>query len=139
MVVPNLNIKKIQADVADGYQSRSARPAFYNQQLLATETADMTTKQGHILLHKNLQLKFLGEENEELRNKVHNLEKLVRVNKDIMSTMLNQEVSVSQSASTSLETQLSNQFKKQLEILERRNEQLEKDQEEAQAQKLVMS
>ena len=86
--MPNLNINKIQADVADGYKSRSARPAFYNQQLLATESADMTTKQGHILLHKNLQLKFLGEENEELRNKVHNLEKLVKANKDIMSTML---------------------------------------------------
>ena len=48
----------------------------------------MTTKQGHILLHKNLQLKFLGDENEELRNKVQNLEKLVKVNKDIMSSML---------------------------------------------------
>ena len=43
--MPNLNINKIQADVADGYKSRSARPAFYNQQLLATESADMTTLQ----------------------------------------------------------------------------------------------
>ena len=99
----------------------------------------MTTKQGHILLHKNLQLKYLGEENEELRNKVQNLERIVKANKEIMSTMLQQEVtkvqevSVSHSASTSLETQLSNQFKKQLEILEKRNEELEKAQEEAQA------
>ena len=45
---------KIKADVIDGYKSRSARPDFYNQQLLATETSDMATKQGHILLHKNL-------------------------------------------------------------------------------------
>ena len=64
----------------------------------------MTTKQGHILLHKNLQLKYLGDENEELRNKVQNLEKMVKVNKDIMSTMLQQEVDISASASTSLET-----------------------------------
>ncbi len=48
----------------------------------------MTTKQGHILLHKNLQLKFLGEENEELRNKVQNLENMMKVNKEIMATML---------------------------------------------------
>ena len=72
----------------------------------------MTTKQGHILLHKNLQLKYLGDENEELRNKVQNLEKIVKANKEIMSTMLQQEVSENQSASTSLETQLSNQFKR---------------------------
>ena len=39
-------------------------------------------------MHKNLQLKFLGEENEELRNKVSNLEKMVKVNKEIMGTML---------------------------------------------------
>lgn len=86
--MPNLNINKIKADIADGYKSRSARPEFYNHQLLATETSDMATKQGHILLHKNLQLKFLGEENEELRNKVNNLEKLAKANKDIMSSML---------------------------------------------------
>ena len=132
-------MNKIQVGVIDGYKSRSARPNFYNQQLLATETSDMTTKQGHILLHKNLQLKFLGDENEELRNKVQNLEKLVKVNKDIMSCMLAQETEVSASASTSVDTQLSNQFKKQLEILEKRNDELEKAQEEAQAQKLVMS
>jgi len=87
-MVPTLQMHKLDVPAIDGYKSRSARPEFYNHQLLATETADMTTKQGHILLHKNLQLKFLGEENEELRNKVHNLEKLVKVNKDIMSTML---------------------------------------------------
>ena len=40
--------------------------------------------------------------------------------------MLSQEQSDNQSASTSLDTQLSNQFKKQLEILENRNELLEK-------------
>ena len=139
LAIPNLNIKKIQNDVADGYKSRSARPAFYNQHLLATESADMTTKQGHILLHKNLQLKYLGDENEELRNKVQNLEKIVKANKEIMSTMLQQEVSENQSASTSLETQLSNQFKRQLDILEKRNDELEKAQEEAQAQKLLMA
>ena len=72
----------------------------------------MTTKQGHILLHKNLQLKYLGDENEELRNKVQNLEKIVKANKEIMSTMLQQEVSENQSASTTLETQLSDQFKR---------------------------
>ena len=138
-MIPSLKMNKIQVGVIDGYKSRSARPAFYNQQLLATETSDMTTKQGHILLHKNLQLKFLGDENEELRNKVQNLEKLVKVNKDIMSTMLQQDIDISQSASTSLDTQLSNQFKKQLDILEKRNEELERTQEEAQAQKLVMS
>lgn len=48
----------------------------------------MTTKQGHILLHKNLQLKFMADENEELRNKVQNLENMVKVNKDIMTSML---------------------------------------------------
>ena len=111
----------------DSYKSRSARPTFYNQQLLATESADMTMKQGHILLHKNLQLKFLGEENEELRNKVQNLEKMMSVNKEIMSTMLSQEASSGNfptenaSASTSLETQLSTQFKRQVELLEARN------------------
>ena len=99
----------------------------------------MTTKQGHILLHKNLQLKYLGDENEELRNKVQNLEKIVKANKEIMSTMLQQEVSENQSASTTLETQLSDQFKRQLEILEKRNDELEKAQEEAQAQKLLMA
>ena len=68
----------------------------------------MQVKQGHILLHKNLQLKFLGEENEDLRNKVQNLEKTVKVNKEIMTTMLQQETSNpvggDASASTSLET-----------------------------------
>ena len=91
----------------------------------------MTTKQGHILLHKNIQLKYLGEENEELREKVQNLEKTLKVNKEMLATMVQQEASESQSASTSLETQLSNQFKKQLQILEQRNEKLEKEQEEA--------
>ena len=77
-VVPKLTLGKIKVGMIDSYKSRSARPAFYNQNiLLATESADMTTKQGHILLHKNLQLKFLGDENEELRNKVQNLEKMV--------------------------------------------------------------
>lgn len=70
------------------FKCRSARPAFYNQQLLATETADMSEKQGHILLQKNLQLKYLGEENEELRNKLQNLQRLDQVNKEIMNTML---------------------------------------------------
>lgn len=79
----------------------------------------MSTKQGHILLHKNLQLKFLGEENEELRNKVQNLEKMMQVNKEIMSTLLTQETSICQTnpatestASTSLETNLISQFKR---------------------------
>lgn len=123
----------------DSYKSRSARPTFANQQILATESADMTTKQGHILLHKNLQLKFLGEENEELRNKVQNLENMVRVNKEIMSSMLMQDSSPNNpvggdaSASTSLETQLSNQFKRQVELLEARNNKLEKDMDESSA------
>ena len=56
-----------------------------------------------------------------------------------MSTMLMQEQSDNQSASTTLDSQLSNQFKKQLEILEKRNEVLEKAQEESQAQKLLMA
>ena len=56
-----------------------------------------------------------------------------------MSTMLSQEQSDNQSASTTLDSQLSNQFKKQLEILEKRNEVLEKAQEESQAQKLLMA
>ena len=68
----------------------------------------MTTKQGHILLHKNLQLKFMADENEELRNKVQNLENMVKVNKDIMTSMLGQETLSGNpgdaSASTSLET-----------------------------------
>ena len=50
-----------------------------------------------------------------------------------------QEQSDNQSASTTLDSQLSNQFKKQLEILEKRNEVLEKAQEESQAQKLLMA
>ena len=130
----------------DSYKSRSARPAFYNQNiLLATESADMTTKQGHILLHKNLQLKFLGDENEDLRNKVQNLENMVRVNKEIMSSMLMQETSSANpvggdaSASTSLETQLSSQFKRQVELLENRNNKLEADMDESNAQKLVLA
>ena len=72
----------------------------------------MTTKQGHILLHKNLQLKFLGDENEELRNKVQNLEKMVQVNKEIMTSLMTggeaNPVGGDASASTSLDTQLSN-------------------------------
>lgn len=48
----------------------------------------MTTKQGHILLHKNIQLKYLGEENEELREKVQNLEKTLKVNKEMLATMV---------------------------------------------------
>lgn len=51
----------------------------------------MSSKQGHILLHKNLQLKFMGKENEELREKVENLSKMVKVNKEIMSCMLQQD------------------------------------------------
>ena len=106
----------------------------------------MTTKQGHILLHKNLQLKYLGEENEELRNKVQNLEKMVKVNKDIMTSILTSSDNPGNfvsgpdaSASTSLDTQLSSQFKRQVEILENRNSKLETDIEEAHAQKLVLN
>ena len=88
------------------------------------------------MLHKNLQLKFLGDENEELRNKVQNLEKMVQVNKDIMTSLMTAEanpVGGDASASTSLETQLSNQFKRQVELLENRNNKLEKDVDEATA------
>ena len=100
----------------------------------------MQVKQGHILLHKNLQLKFLGEENEELRNKVQNLEKTVKVNKEIMTTMLQQDAAGGDaSASTSLETQLSSQFKRQVELLEQRNAKLERDVEESNAQRLVLT
>ena len=103
----------------------------------------MTTKQGHILLHKNLQLKFLGDENEELRNKVQNLEKMVQVNKEIMTSLMTggeaNPVGGDASASTSLDTQLSNQFKKQVELLEKRNAKLEKDVDESNAQKLVLA
>lgn len=104
----------------------------------------MMTKQGHILLHKNLQLQFLGEENEDLRNKVQNLEKMVQVNKEIMACVLagdagSQAAGGDASASTSLETALSVQFKKQIELLEQRNAKLEKDCEEATAQKLLLS
>ena len=74
-MVPKLTLGKIKVGVIDSFKSRSARPAFYNQQiLLSSENSDMTEKQGHILLHKNLQLKFLADENEELRTKVLNLE-----------------------------------------------------------------
>ena len=136
-VVPKLTLGKIKVGMIDSYKSRSARPAFYNQNiLLATESADMTTKQGHILLHKNLQLKCLGDENEELRNKVQNLEKMVQVNKDIMTSLMTTEanpVGGDASASTSLETQLSNQFKRQVELLENRNNKLEKDVDESNA------
>ena len=133
--MPKLAISKIKVGIMDSYKSRSARPDFYNHQLLATESADMTTKQGHILLHKNLQLKFLGDENEELRNKVQNLEKMIKVNKEIMTTVLMQEnpVGGDASASTSLETQLSSQFKRQIELLETRNAKLEHDMEESSA------
>ena len=48
----------------------------------------MTTKQGHILLQKNLQLKYLGEENEGLRNRVQNLERVVKADKQIMATLM---------------------------------------------------
>ena len=142
--MPKLTLNKLQVGIIDTYKSRSARPAFYNQQVLATESADMQVKQGHILLHKNLQLKFLGEENEELRNKVQNLEKTVMVNKEIMTTMLQQDTQGNPtggdaSASTSLETQLSSQFKRQVELLEQRNAKLERDVEESNAQRLVLT
>jgi hypothetical protein len=41
----------------------------------------MTARQGHILLQKNLQIQFLAQENEDLRNKVQNLENVVDANK----------------------------------------------------------
>ena len=90
-VVPSLAMNRLQGVELNDYRSRSARPDFYNNQLLSTESADMTTKQGHILLHKNLQLKFMGQENEQLREKVENLQKMVKVNKEIMSSLLQQE------------------------------------------------
>ena len=40
---------------------------------------------------KMLGLNFMGKENEELREKVENLEKMVKVNKEIMSSLLAQE------------------------------------------------
>ena len=83
-----MNINKVWNVNIDGYKSRSGRPAFYNHHLLATDSADMTTKQGHILLQKNLQLKYLGEENEGLRNRVQNLERVVKADKQIMATLM---------------------------------------------------
>ena len=56
-----------------------------------------------------------------------------------MSSMLMQDSSPNNpvggdaSASTSLETQLSNQFKRQVELLEARNNKLEKDMDESSA------
>jgi hypothetical protein len=90
--VPGLAINKLQGVELNDYRSRSARPDFYNNHLLATESSDMTTKQGQILLQKNLQLKFMGRENEQLREKVENLEKMVKVNKEIMSSLLTQDI-----------------------------------------------
>jgi len=43
------------------------------------------------------------------------------------------------SASTSLETQLNSQFKRQIDLLEQRNAKLERDVEEANSQKLVLT
>ena len=102
----------------------------------------MSSKQGHILLNKNLQLKFMGEENEELREKVQNLEQNLKVNKEIMNSLLKVESQgppTDGSASTSAETQLNNSFKRQIELLEKRIGELESKAEEASAQKLVMS
>ena len=43
------------------------------------------------MLNKNLQLKFMGEENEELREKVQNLEQNLKVNKEIMNSLMKVE------------------------------------------------
>ena len=67
---------------------------------------------------------------------MQNLEKMVQVNKEIMSSMLMHDSSTvggDASASTSLETQLSNQFKRQIELLEQRNAKLESDIDESNA------
>ena len=129
-------MNKLQGMDLNDFRSRSARPDFYNNQLLATESADMTTKQGHILLHKNLQLKFMGKENEELREKVENLEKMVKVNKEIMSSLLAQECQ-SMSQSTSADTVFTQKLKSQIDLLSDRNSHLEKRIDEEQASKLV--
>ena len=63
----------------------------------------MTTKQGHILLQKNLQLKYLGEENEGLRNRVQNLERVVKADKEIMATLMQLEGKEGQQVSTLLD------------------------------------
>lgn len=102
----------------------------------------MSSKQGHILLNKNLQLKFMGEENEELREKVQNLEQNLKVNKEIMNSLLKVESlgpPTDGSASTSAETQLNNSFRRQIELLEKRIGELETKADDAMAQKLVMS
>ncbi len=63
------------------------------------------------------------------------MQKLVQANKEIMNTLLVSETQggitpIDASASTSLETSLSQQFKKQIELLEQRNASLEKQIEE---------
>ena len=98
----------------------------------------MTTKQGHILLHKNLQLKFMGQENEQLREKVENLQKMVKVNKEIMSSLLQQECQNSMSQSTSADTQATQKLKNNIDLLGERNAMLEKKIEAEQADKLVL-
>ena len=43
-IVPKLTLNKIKVGVLDSYKSRSARPDFQNHNILATESADMSTK-----------------------------------------------------------------------------------------------
>jgi uncharacterized protein YigA (DUF484 family) len=114
-------MNKVQGVELNDYKSRTARPDFYNNHLLSTESADMTTKQGHILLQKNLQLKFLGSENEQLREKVENLQKMVKVNKEIMQSLLQQECQNSMSQSTSADTLATQKLKNNIDILSDRN------------------
>lgn len=101
----------------------------------------MTARQGHILLQKNIQIKFLAEENEDLRNRVQNLEKMVHANKEIMSAMLSSSLSPDKISEEDLDltSALETQFRSQIELLEKRTATLEKQLEDEASQKLVLT
>ena len=48
----------------------------------------MNEKTQHVLHHKNLQLKFLGQENEDLKTRLAGVQDALRANKEIMGAML---------------------------------------------------
>lgn len=132
--VPRIASDRIQVvSDTETYKCRSARPQFYNERLLDTESTDMTARQGHILLQKNLQIQFLAQENEDLRNKVQNLEGIVQANKLMMASLLSP--SEDQESTSDLEKQV----KDQSELLEKRVAELEKQLEDKSAQMLVMT
>jgi len=101
----------------------------------------MTARQGHILLQKNIQIKFLAEENEDLRNRVQNLGEMVQANKEIISTMLSSSSSPERNSEedSDITSALETQFRSQIELLEKRTATLEKQLEDEAAQKLVLT